>query len=136
MGTSKIRGIVSGAYCGNPLGCAVAHAAIEHLLDHNISANVTQMGRLALDCMSNWMQSFPEHIVGFRGSGLLLAIEFPDEKFAGRITDKCLAKNLFVRQTQGNLIRIFPAINIGPEEMEAGLGIIEATLGAVTKELS
>lgn len=125
-----------GTYCGNPLGCAVAYAVIKYLLDHDVSANVTQMGNLSIDRMGKWMQEYPTIITDVRGKGLLLAIEFRDEKIAGLIADECLARRLFVRQTQGNMIRIFPALNIGDEEMEEGLAIIEAAIGTTMEMLS
>ena len=105
-----------GTYCGNPLGCAVSYAVIRYLLDHQISANVQEMGDLAFQHMNGWKLSFPEMITDVRGLGLLLAVEFRSEEMATRITASCLAKGLFVRQTQGNMIRIFPALNIKREK--------------------
>ena len=54
--------------------------------------------------------------------------KFQDEKTATRISELCLAKGLFVRQTQGNMIRIFPALNIKKEEMEEGLAIFRQAI--------
>jgi acetylornithine/N-succinyldiaminopimelate aminotransferase len=122
-----------GTYCGNPLGCAVANAVIHYLLDHNISTNVTEVGNLALDRMRSWMSTYPEMIKDVRGKGLLLAIEFRDEKTAGCVTDKCLDKRLFVRQTQGTMIRIFPALNIEREEMEQGLEILGEAIASTAE---
>lgn len=112
-----------GTYCGNPLGCAVSYAVIRYLLDHQIQANVQALGRLALQHMDQWKKTFSHLIADVRGLGLLLAVEFHDEKTAARISDLCLAKGLFVRQTQGNMIRLFPALNIKQEEMEEGLDL-------------
>ena len=117
-----------GTYCGNPLGCAVSYAVIQHLLDHQISANVQEMGRLALDHMAEWRQAFPEIITDVRGLGLLLAVEFCNEETAAQITNDCLVRGLFVRQTQGNMIRIFPALNIKRREMEEGLEIFREAI--------
>lgn len=124
-----------GTYCGNPLGCAVAYAVITYLLDNDISVNVAQMGALALNRMQGWVGEYPEMIAGVRGRGLLLAAEFMDEGTASLITEKCLARRLFVRQTQGTMIRVFPALNIRPEEMDEGLSIMEAAIGGVAKGL-
>jgi acetylornithine/N-succinyldiaminopimelate aminotransferase len=124
-----------GTYCGNPLGCAVAYAVIKYLLDHDVSAHVTQMGNLAIERMRKLMQAYPAMIADVRGAGLLLAIEFRDEKIAGLITDECLAHRLFVRQTQGNIIRIFPALNIRDEEMKEGLAVIEAAIKTTMEKI-
>ena len=117
-----------GTYCGNPLGCAVSYAVIRYLIDHDVSAHVMKMGEFALNRLRGWMEAYPERITDVRGRGLLLAIEFRDEKTAGCVTDKCLDRRLFVRQTQGNMIRIFPALNIGREEMEEGLLLLEEAI--------
>jgi acetylornithine/N-succinyldiaminopimelate aminotransferase len=122
-----------GTYCGNPLGCAVSYAVIRHLLDENIPLHVQKLGELALETMSEWQRDFPELITDIRGLGLLLAIEFPKEEIATGITKICLSKGLLVRQTQGNMIRIFPALNIKKEELEEGLTIIMEAIVSLVK---
>lgn len=118
-----------GTYCGNPLGCAVAASVIRYLIEQDISSNVKKIGALAINHLGKWHSKHPEIIKAVRGKGLLMAIEFRDEKTAGFVADKCLEKRLFVRQTQGNMIRIFPALNIKKEEMEEGLQILEEAIG-------
>ncbi len=119
-----------GTYCGNPLGCSVAHAVIKYLVDNNISANVEKVGGFAVETMKGWQRQYPKLITDVRGKGLLLMLEFKDAKTAGKISDECLANRLFVRQTQGNGIRIFPALNITGDEMSEGLNILQE---AITK---
>jgi acetylornithine/N-succinyldiaminopimelate aminotransferase len=113
-----------GTYCGNPLGCAVASAVIEYLLENDISANVARMGNLALLRMEEWPAAYPETVTSVRGKGLLLAVEFRDEMTATNVNGECLANGLLVNQVQGNVIRLFPALNIRGDEMEEGLGIL------------
>ena len=117
-----------GTYCGNPLGCAVAHAVINYLVDHCISAHVERMGNLLLDQLHQWQQRDPATIVDVRGAGLLAIIEFKDEATASRIDAACVEQGLFVRQTQGTGIRLFPALNITQEELMEGLGILETAI--------
>jgi acetylornithine/N-succinyldiaminopimelate aminotransferase len=78
--------------------------------------------------MNEWKQSYPKIITDVRGLGLLLAIEFRTEETATLITNECLARGLFVRQTQGNMIRIFPALNIKQKEMEEGLDLFREAI--------
>lgn len=117
-----------GTYCGNPIGCAVSYAVIKYLIDHNISAEVVKIGGFALNRMRKWMHTYPDIIQDVRGRGLLMAMEFRDEKIAGDVTNECLDRRLFVRQTQGNMIRIFPALNIKQEEMDEGLMLLEEAI--------
>lgn len=120
-----------GTYCGNPLGCAVAHAVIKYLVDHNISAHVGRMGNLTLTILNQWKSLYHDTITDVRGYGLLLLIEFRDEHTATQINDMCLEKKLFVRQTQGTGIRIFPALNIRREELKQGLSIMKEAIETV-----
>lgn len=120
-----------GTYCGNPLGCAVSYAVIKHLIDNNISINVEEMGNFALNRMNQWQKTYRNMIVDIRGAGLLIMVEFQNEDIATKVKNECLARGLFVTQTQGNGIRIFPALNIKKDEFEKGLLIIEDAIKAV-----
>jgi acetylornithine/N-succinyldiaminopimelate aminotransferase len=125
-----------GTYCGNPLGCAVSYAVIKYLIDNNISKNVEEMGRLALNRMQQWESAYGDAVAEVRGKGLLIMIEFQNEEIATKIKDECLARGLLVTQTQGIGIRIFPALNIKKGELEEGLHIIEDAIGSVVNRSS
>jgi len=124
-----------GTYCGNPLGCAVSHAVIRHLIDNNISAHVAEMERYVLDEMNQWQQTYPGIITEVRGKGLLILIEFCDQKIATRITDECQSRKVFVRQTQGTGIRVFPALNIEREQLRDGLAVLRQAIETAIKEI-
>jgi acetylornithine/N-succinyldiaminopimelate aminotransferase len=130
--TEKIeKGDHGGTYCGNPLGCAVSAAVIGYLLENRISDHVERLGRMALDKLSELKGVYSELIADVRGKGLLLLVEFKQEKTASLVSEACLKKGLFIRQTQGTGIRLFPALNIKEEEMEEGLAIFQEAVRAV-----
>ncbi len=120
-----------GTYCGNPLACAVAYAVIRYLLDNDISAHVSELGREALVEMARWRGTYPGIVTGVRGRGLLLLLELHDEAMAAAIATECLSRRVFVRQTQGNGIRVFPALNIEREQLETGLATLGEAIEAV-----
>jgi acetylornithine/N-succinyldiaminopimelate aminotransferase len=122
-----------GTYCGNPLGCAVAGAVIRYLVDNDIATHVADIGRWALGELSGWLQAYPGVVTAVRGRGLLLLVEFRDDASAERIDADCLARGLFVRRTQGNAIRVFPALNISREELAEGLGMLRQAVAAETE---
>jgi acetylornithine/N-succinyldiaminopimelate aminotransferase len=62
---------------------------------------------------------------------LLLAMEVSEPQIAAEILEKCLALGLFVNLTQGNVIRIFPALNIRREEAEEGLALLQRAVSTV-----
>jgi acetylornithine/N-succinyldiaminopimelate aminotransferase len=120
-----------GTYCGNPLACAVAGAVIQYLVDNEIAGHVEALGRWALDEMAGWREAYPAVVTDVRGRGLLLLVEFCDEEAAAAIDAECLSRRLFVRRTQGNAIRVLPALNITREELGEGLGILKQAIAAV-----
>jgi 4-aminobutyrate aminotransferase-like enzyme len=58
-------------------------------------------------------------------------VEFCDEEAAAAIDAEFLSRRLFVRRTQGNAIRVLPALNITREELGEGLGILKQAIAAV-----
>lgn len=120
-----------GTYCGNPLGCAVAHAVIQYLVENKVSENVAVMEAICLETMESWKKRFPSAIRDIRGKGLLLMVEFATPEIAGAVSDECLKRYLFVRQTQGIGIRVFPALNIRKEELTQGLAVMAAAVETV-----
>ena len=68
------------------------------------------------------------------GKGLLLAMVVSDPQIAAGILGQSLRLGLFVNLTQGNVIRIFPALNIRKEEAEAGLDLLKKAITVVAAE--
>jgi acetylornithine/N-succinyldiaminopimelate aminotransferase len=120
-----------GTYCGNPLACAVAEAVIRQLIDEGIETHVGRLGAEALARMGAWSERFPRAVVEVRGVGLLLLAEFEREETAAAVAAECLRRGVFVRQTQGNGIRVFPALTITREELDEGLTLVEESIAAV-----
>jgi len=120
-----------GTYCGNPLGCAMAFAVINYMIENKISENVEKMGKIVIKQLSDLKAKHPEKISDIRGKGLLLLVDFHTESMATKVKDNCLLKGLFVTQTNGTGIRIFPALNIKTQELEEGLGIIEQVVATI-----
>ena len=120
-----------GTYCGNPLACAVAEAVIRHLIDEGVAAHVEELGAQALARMLSWRERFPGAVAGARGVGLLLLVEFRTRQTAAAVAAECLRRGVFVRQTQGSGIRVFPALTISGEELDEGLGLLEESIAAV-----
>ncbi len=122
-----------GTYCGNPLGCAVAHAVIRYLVDHRIGAHAARLGQSALEEMSRWKTAHPDVVTDVRGMGLLLLIALRDSATAARVTDECLSRNVFVRQTQGNGIRLFPALTIEADQLMEGLTVLRQAIETASR---
>jgi acetylornithine/N-succinyldiaminopimelate aminotransferase len=117
-----------GTYCGNPLGCAVSHAVINYLLEHDIESHVKTVGAYTLKKLHQWQQQYPDLIADVRGRGLLIALEFNDQGIASRIYKQSLNEGLLVNFIHGTVFRIFPALTITQEEIEEGLNILHQVI--------
>jgi acetylornithine/N-succinyldiaminopimelate aminotransferase len=128
------KGDHGGTYCGNPLGCAVAYAVISHLMETDIGKNVESVGSFIYENLKTLQQAHPAILRTIRGKGLLLAMEIREPQIAAEILDKSLDLGLFVNLTQGNVIRVFPALNIRKEEAEEGLELLKKAITMVAEE--
>ena len=128
------KGDHGGTYCGNPLGCAVAYAVIKYLLETDVRSNVESVGSFICEKLKTLQQAHPAIIKTVRGKGLLLAMEMADPQVATEILDKSLCLGLFVNLTQGNVIRVFPALNIRKEEAEEGLELLVKAISSVADQ--
>jgi acetylornithine/N-succinyldiaminopimelate aminotransferase len=120
-----------GTYCGNPLGAAVAYAVIKYLRDNDIASHVRKMGRLIMEQLGQLQERFKDSILDVRGKGLLIAVEFQNDALASAILSECLKRRMFVNVTQGNIIRLFPALNITPKEIQEAMEIFEVAVETV-----
>ena len=95
---------------------------IRHLIDEDVPAHVEELGREALARMSSLARALP---AGGRPAPAASACccwsSSRDEATAAAVAAECLRRGVFVRQTQGSGIRVFPALTITREELDEGL---------------
>ncbi|KAG0303779.1 ornithine aminotransferase [Linnemannia gamsii] len=116
-------------YGGNPLGCAVAMAALEVIKEENLVEKAHVLGekfRAEVSKIQNPALALT------RGRGLLNAIVIDESKANGRTAwQLCLLlkkKGLLAKPTHQNIIRLAPPLCITEEELMEGVRIIEESL--------
>ncbi|KAF9125084.1 ornithine aminotransferase [Mortierella sp. 14UC] len=116
-------------YGGNPLGCAVAMAALEVIKEENLVEKAAVLGEKFRAEISK-IQS--PALALTRGRGLLNAIVIDESKANGRTAwQLCLLlkkKGLLAKPTHQNIIRLAPPLCITEEELMEGVRIIEESL--------
>ena len=115
---------------GNPLACTVARAALEVVVEEDLSSNAFEMGKIFRNELNDRLSD--SNIVKLvRGRGLLNAIvinDTPDSETAWNI---CLAlrdNGLLAKPTHGNIIRFAPPLVINKEELMICIDIIVSTI--------
>jgi len=117
-------------YGGNPLGSAVAIAALEVLRDEGLADNAAEMGGLLrsrlgeIDC---------DAITTIRGRGLLNAVvvrpgEEPGAPDALALCHALKEEGLLAKPTHGHIIRLAPPLVITAEQVEEAADIFKRTV--------
>ncbi len=111
---------------GNPLGCAVAMAALDSLEDKELLDNATRQGERFRSELRDLQSPLVSEV---RGRGLLNAVEFfPDKVDGRRMCEELLCKGLLAKETHRNIVRFAPPLIISDEEMGWALSIIGEVL--------
>ncbi|MFO7546050.1 MAG: 4-aminobutyrate--2-oxoglutarate transaminase [Trueperaceae bacterium] len=134
-------GMLGTTFGGNPTSCAAALATLDVIEEEHLLERATKIGDAARARLSVLAERFPE-IGEVRGLGAMIGLEFVERgttKPNGAVVAAVLAHArdngliLLSTGTYGNVIRLLPPLNLTDEELEEGLGKIEA---AVTAALS
>ena len=104
---------------GNPLGAAVARAAIDVLKDENLSENAALMG----EYFSDHLAEIPsKHVKEVRGKGLLIGVELKASAGGGRRFAEALKEQgILIKETHENGLRIAPPLTIDRETIDWAL---------------
>ena len=119
---------------GNPLGCAVAMAALDVVQDEHLAENAEAMGQLFRNRM-NALRAETDLVQLVRGKGLLNAIVIQERPEFGEDTawELCLRlsdNSLLCKPTHGDKIRFAPPLIITEDQMTEACDIIEKTVKA------
>jgi ornithine--oxo-acid transaminase len=108
---------------GNPLGAAVARAALKVILDEDLPARSAELGGYALDRLRR-IES--RRIKEVRGKGLWIGVELhgPARPLCEALKDR----GVLCKETHENVIRLAPPLTIAPDDLAWGLDQMEAVL--------
>nr|ADB55730.1 putative ornithine aminotransferase [Pseudozyma flocculosa] len=120
-------------YGGNPLGCAVASAAIDVLVDEKLSERADRLGAKFREQLAAIDSPLLQTV---RGRGLLNAIVIDETKSKkGRSAwQLCLllkSKGLLAKPTHVNIIRLAPPLVIDEADLDRGVQIIKEALDEI-----
>jgi 4-aminobutyrate aminotransferase/(S)-3-amino-2-methylpropionate transaminase len=134
---------LGGTYGGNPVACRAGLAVFEIIEEENLLQEGELLGQKVRKQLNAWQNRF-EIIGDVRGLGPMLALELvkdraskePAADEAKAIVQFCLEKGLVVLScgTLGNVIRLLMPLNIGNDELERGLTILEEGLAHISKK--
>ena len=134
-------GAHASTFGGNPVSCAAAVATIKLLRD-SLVANAATVGAFLLEGAKALMDKHP--IIGdVRGKGLMIGIELVKDKttkeraIAERdaVVLRCFHKGLLVLGAGKNAIRLSPPLTLTKDQATTALGLLDAAIGDIEREL-
>ncbi len=111
---------------GNPLGCAVARAALDVIREEKLAENSATLGEYLIGKLRAMSQ---EHVAEIRGRGLWIGIEI--KTTSGKARPYCealLERGILAKETHDQVVRIAPPLVITREEIDWALGRIEEVI--------
>ena len=115
---------------GNPIAAKVGVAALEVVLNEQLSLNARNLGKLFRKEMQRIIDN-TDLVVKVRGKGLLNAIivnDTEDSKTAWNLCMQLKENGLLAKPTHGNIIRFAPPLVMNEEQLMECVAIIEKTI--------
>ena len=116
---------------GNPLAMASGLSMLNQIKKPSFLNTVSKKGKLFLNKLKNLASS--DLIKEVRGKGLILAIEFYEQKKAKLFTNKCIKNGLLVLITEKYNVRILPPLNVKNNEIIESVKIMKFVLEQINE---
>ena len=117
-----------GTFGGNPLACAAVYATLTTIKSEGLVDKVAEKGEYFKNELRKLQEKYPDKVTDVRGCGLMLGMEVAGE--GKLIVESCLANNVIVNCTAGNVIRIVPPLIISKEEIDIVVAALDKALAA------
>ena len=110
---------------GNPLGCAVAFAVLEELIDGKIIDSIAEKEIYLRNKLTILKEKYGL-INEIKGMGLLIGISINGDYKA--LVNKCFEKGLLVVTAGSDVVRLLPPLNVTNEEIDTALSLLELAM--------
>ena len=117
-----------GTFGGNPLACAAVYATLTTIKSEGLVDKVAEKGEYFKNELRKLQEKYPDKVTDVRGLGLMLGMEVVGD--GKPIVESCLANNVIVNCTAGNVIRIVPPLIISKEEIDIVVAALDKALAA------
>ena len=109
---------------GNPLGCIVASAALDVIIEERLPERSAELGQYF---MGELKKIAHPRIKEVRGKGLMIGVELHEP--ARPYSEKLMKRGILAKETHETTIRLAPPLIIKKEELKGAIKIISEVLG-------
>jgi predicted acetylornithine/succinylornithine family transaminase len=122
-------GMHAATFGGNPLAARAGIATIEAIEERGLLKQAERLGGLFRELLEPLVGELP-HVREFRQIGLMIGVELAVD--ATSLVERCMAKRLLINVTQGNVIRLLPAMTMTEDEVRQGCDILARAIREFT----
>ena len=101
-----------GTYIGNPVACAAANAVLGVVAEEKLPERAAELGLEIQARLRSFADARPDLASEVRGRGLLIGLVLRDAEKAAALPGRALDRGILVNVTAGDVMRLFPALNI------------------------
>jgi acetylornithine/succinyldiaminopimelate/putrescine aminotransferase len=106
-----------GTYIGSPLACAAANAVLEVVCEEKLPERAAELGERVREKLQSFADEHPDLASEVRGRGLLVGLVLRDAEKAAALPRRALSRGILVNVTAGDVMRLFPPLNIPEDEL-------------------
>jgi acetylornithine/N-succinyldiaminopimelate aminotransferase len=123
---SSLRpGMHAATFGGNPIAARAGMATLETIENEGLLENARHLGQVFQQRLEA-LRGDRQQITEVRVLGLMIGIELATD--AAEVVQQCLARQLLVNATQGNVIRLLPAMTLTEQQAEQSIEILSEVL--------
>jgi acetylornithine/N-succinyldiaminopimelate aminotransferase len=124
-------GTHASTYGGNPLVAAAALSVLKTIEEQKVLPNVQKMGNYLRARLVTLKEKY-SWIREVRGMGLMLGVEL--DRSGVEIVDACRVHGLLINCTQGNILRVMPAMTVTKRSVDTAIQILDSVLSQVDRK--
>jgi acetylornithine/N-succinyldiaminopimelate aminotransferase len=125
LASSLKPGLHAATFGGNPIAARAGIATIEAIESGGLLERATHVGALFRTLLEPLVDELL-HVRELRQMGLMIGLELTGD--AAPLVQQCMDQRLLINVTQGNVIRLLPAMTLADEEVRQGCAILAAAL--------
>jgi acetylornithine aminotransferase len=116
---------------GNPLACRAALAVIRTIQAEGLASRAAAAGERLADGLRRALAGV-ECVREVRGKGLMVGVELT--RPCGVLVERALARGLLINVTAERVVRLLPALTLGPEESDRIVATVAELVGDFSRE--
>ncbi len=118
-------GMHASTFGGSPIVCATALGVFEAIKKENLLSNANRMGKYFNSKLKVLKKKYPV-VKNIKQKGLMVGIELNIK--GDNIAKRCFKYGLLINCTQGNILRIMPALIVNKSEINKAASILDKVL--------